>query len=407
VNRFVVEVVGAWHTACSTRRMGSRSSLYASAGLGASLMYFLDPIRGGRRRSRMRDLCFHLMHRTTHAAATTSRDLKHRWQGIVASLRNGGRFEDVDDDVLKERVRATMGHFVSHSHAIKVDASAGVVTLRGPIVEREAASLLSAIRRVRGVRHLIDALERHERGLHVPALQGGQFPAGRRFDVLRPRWGPATRVTVGAAGAVLAFAGARRHGLQASAMRVAGGGLLARAIANVPLGDLASLRWRHTAVDVQKTLTIEAPVGEVYAFWSLYERFPRFMSRVLDVTSNESRPMESHWKVVGPAGVPVEFDTVITQVVPNRLIEWRTIGGSAVAHTGTVRFDAEGARRTRTHVRISYTPPAGRIGHGVAAAFGVDPKSSMDEDMARMKTLIETGHAPRDAAQAIVPANPR
>jgi uncharacterized membrane protein len=387
--------------------MDSRNSLFASVGLGASLMYFLDPIHGARRRSRMRDRCFHLMHRTTHAAATTRRDLKHRWQGLVALLQNGGRFEDVDDDVLKERVRATMGHFVSHSHAINVGASAGVVTLDGQIVEKEAANLLSAIRRVRGVKRVIDALERHERGVHVPALQGGQFPAGRRFDVLRPRWGPATRLTMGAAGAVVAFAGARRQGLPASAMRVAGGSLLARAVANVPLSELATLRWRHTAVNVQKTLTIHAPVGEVYAFWSLYERFPRFMSRVLDVTSNESRPMESHWKVMGPAGVPVEFDAEITRVVPNRLIEWRTIGGSAVAHSGTVRFDPEGARRTRTHIRISYVPPAGRIGHHVAAAFGADPKSSMDEDLVRMKTLIETGHAPRDAAQAIAPANLR
>ena len=48
---------------------------------------------------------------------------------------------------------------------------------------------------------------------------------------------------------------------------------------------------------------------------------------------------------------------------------------------------------------MTYNPPAGWLGHEVAAAFGVDPKSSMDADLARMKTLIETGHAPHDAAQ--------
>ncbi len=47
---------------------------------------------------------------------------------------------------------------------------------------------------------------------------------------------------------------------------------------------------------------------------------------------------------------------------------------------------------------MSYTPPAGWLGHGIAAAFGVDPKHSMDADLVRMKTLIETGHAPHDAA---------
>jgi hypothetical protein len=37
----------------------------------------------------------------------------------------------------------------------------------------------------------------------------------------------------------------------------------------------------------------------------------------------------------------------------------------------------------------------------VATAFGVDPKHGMDADLARMKTLIETGRAPHDAAQRV------
>jgi uncharacterized membrane protein len=49
-------------------------------------------------------------------------------------------------------------------------------------------------------------------------------------------------------------------------------------------------------------------------------------------------------------------------------------------------------------IRMSYNPPAGWLGHGIAAAFGADPKSSMDADLARMKMLIETGKAPHDAA---------
>jgi hypothetical protein len=30
--------------------------------------------------------------------------------------------------------------------------------------------------------------------------------------------------------------------------------------------------------------------------------------------------------------------------------------------------------------------------------FGTDPKSELDEDLMRMKTFLETGKAPRDAA---------
>jgi len=38
-----------------------------------------------------------------------------------------------------------------------------------------------------------------------------------------------------------------------------------------------------------------------------------------------------------------------------------------------------------------YRPPAGVLGHYVASLFGADPKSEMDDDMVRLKSLIEIG----------------
>jgi hypothetical protein len=37
----------------------------------------------------------------------------------------------------------------------------------------------------------------------------------------------------------------------------------------------------------------------------------------------------------------------------------------------------------------------------VAALFGADPKREMDEDLLRMKTLIEGGSPPHDAARSL------
>lgn len=70
-----------------------------------------------------------------------------------------------------------------------------------------------------------------------------------------------------------------------------------------------------------------------------------------------------------------------------------------MAHAGIVRFDPAGDGATRVHIRMSYSSPAGWFGHALAAAFGVDPKRSMDADLARRKTLIETDHPPHDAAE--------
>ncbi|MGQ0547505.1 MAG: hypothetical protein ACT4P3_19600 [Betaproteobacteria bacterium] len=49
--------------------------------------------------------------------------------------------------------------------------------------------------------------------------------------------------------------------------------------------------------------------------------------------------------------------------------------------------------------RSDYVPPAGALGHAVAALFGADPKSEMDADLMRMKTMLETGRPPHDAAR--------
>jgi uncharacterized membrane protein len=324
----------------------------------------------------------------------------HRTYGTAATLRSHLSRHPVGDEVLVERVRAKLGRLVSHPHAVGVMASEGVVRLRGPILTKEAKRLIHAVRRIDGVRDVIDQLERHERAGHVPSLQGGRAPRGDRLDLLQEQWAPTTRCMVGTAGVAFAAAGATRRDLPGAIATLLGIGLVARAATNMPLHRLAGIGSRR-AVDVQKTIIINASVGEVYAFWSLYENFPRFMSRVLEVMSSEQHPTQSHWKVVGPAGAPVEFDAEITRAIPNQLIAWRTLEGSPVAHAGLVRFDPEAEGRTRVHIRMSYNPPAGWLGHGIATAFGVDPKSSMDTDLLRMKTLIETGHAAHDAAQPI------
>jgi uncharacterized membrane protein len=89
----------------------------------------------------------------------------------------------------------------------------------------------------------------------------------------------------------------------------------------------------------------------------------------------------------------------VTGLVPGELIEWRSVSESDVRHEGEVRFVGTTDGGTRISVRLSYLPPAGAFGHAVATMFGADPKSEMDADLLRMKSMIETGHAPHDAAR--------
>jgi uncharacterized membrane protein len=49
-------------------------------------------------------------------------------------------------------------------------------------------------------------------------------------------------------------------------------------------------------------------------------------------------------------------------------------------------------------VALSYNPVAGAAGHAAATVLGSNPKKQLDEDLLRMKSLLETGKEPHDAA---------
>src|SRR5918999_4315695 len=108
------------------------------------------------------------------------------------------------------------------------------------------------------------------------------------------------------------------------------------------------------------------------------------MSHVLEVrpTSVEG---QSHWIVSGPGGIQIEFDAIVTDFIPNRVLAWRTMEGATVGHAGVIRFDPSGDGRTRLHIRMSYNPPAGAIGHSLAWLAGSSAKTMLDEDLVRMK----------------------
>ncbi len=373
--------------------------LFLGGALGALAMYFLDPSLGRRRRARTRDKVTHAAKVVNEGARVTARDTVQRAQGVWAEAKRMFADESVDDETLIGRVRAELGRVVSHPHAIEAAASGGHVTLLGPILSHEVRPLLRAVRKVPGVRAVSDQLTVYNEPGNVSSLQGGEPRTGERFELLQENWSPAARVIVGGAGAAMMIAATQARGGLRTLLGVSGGALVARAATNRDVKSLVGLGPR--GITVQKTIHVAAPVERVFDFWTDFQNFPRFMHNVRDV-----RPLadnRSHWVVAGPAGVPVQWTAEVTRVVPGELIEWRSVSDSDVRHSGVVRFQGNGDSGTRVSVQLSYIPPAGAFGHAVAAMFGADPKSEMDADLLRMKSMIETGHAPHDAARPALP----
>jgi uncharacterized membrane protein len=370
--------------------------LLSAAVAGAMSMYLLDPVHGRRRRAVMRDRVASGMSRLDDAASVASRDLQNRARGLAHEFRARLQPEDVPDEILSERVRARLGGAVSHPGAIGVAALAGRVTLSGAVLEREYVRLLRTVWTVRGVADIEDRLAVYESAAGVSALQGAGSARQPRFGPWRQNWPPGVRVFMGAVGSVLvlnALLGRR------SALGFLGGvgglALVARSGTNMPIDRLVGVR--RPSMDLQKCIEVAAPIEQVFETFSQLERFPEFMKHVREVHVRGDGT--SQWVVEGPAGGTVSWEAVTTRLEPNRLIVWRTLPGSAVDHAGLLRFEpTEGG--TRVFVTMSYTPPAGALGHAVARLFGADPKSELNDDLMRMKVFLETGRRAHDAAGA-------
>ena len=385
-------------------RSGAGTSLVAllgAAGVGAALAYYLDPDRGARRRNMTRDKLVHARAQAGDAIGTTARDLKNRARGLVAETRGRFASHDADEPVLVARVRTALGRVASHPRAIDVTAEEGRVTLSGLALRSEAEKILDAARGVPGVTDVYDQLELHETGEGIAALQGGVHREPRP-ELAQENWAPATRLVMGAAAGAVALWGRRRKGWPGVAARLAGAAVAKRAITNTPVRRLTGVAAGRRAIDVQKSITVQAPVARVFAFFTEWENWPRWMSHVREVRSTGSVPGEdrTHWVVDGPAGTTVSWDAITTALIPNEQIAWRSVEGGPIEHSGVVRFSSTADGATIIDVKMSYTPPAGAVGHAVASILGRDPKRQMDDDLARLKTTIESGTPPRDAARA-------
>src|SRR5262245_38099208 len=121
-------------------------------GLGAGLMYFLDPVAGRRRWELLGDQLAGTAGRLEHCASATGRDISHRAWGLASEAASAVSEKDNSDPVLTARVRSKMGRYVSHPGAIEVTVRDGRVTLSGPVLADEVDDLLGCVHSVPGVR---------------------------------------------------------------------------------------------------------------------------------------------------------------------------------------------------------------------------------------------------------------
>ena len=146
--------------------------------------------------------------------------------------------------------------------------------------------------------------------------------------------------------------------------------------------------WGNDIV-VGRTVTINKPRSELYAFWRDFSNLPKFMENVTSVIASDGK--RSHWTIAAPGG-EVSFDSTITEERENELLAWRSDDDAEIRNSGRIVFrDAPGGRGTQVEATIAYEAPGGRVGQFIAKLFQREPHIQARRELRRFKQLMETG----------------
>ncbi len=147
---------------------------------------------------------------------------------------------------------------------------------------------------------------------------------------------------------------------------------------------------------IGRTVTINRPRDEIYAFWRDFSNLAQVMENVERIEVLGER--RSRWVVKAPAGKTVEWDSVVTDDEPGRLIAWQSVEGADVQSSGRIEFlDAPPGRGTMVRATFTYDPPAGGLGEWIAKFFQREPNVQARRDLRRLKQFLETGEVTSSA----------
>jgi uncharacterized membrane protein len=132
---------------------------------------------------------------------------------------------------------------------------------------------------------------------------------------------------------------------------------------------------------IRQSVEVRVPLATAYNQWTQFEDFPRFMEGVREVRQLDDAHL--HWRA-DRRGRSVEWDSEITEQVPDQRIVWRDIGGPG--NHGSVRFQSLQQDLTRVDLELELAPQLPGIDQGQHEA---ELRRRIEQDMLRFKQLLE------------------
>jgi HSP20 family molecular chaperone IbpA len=132
---------------------------------------------------------------------------------------------------------------------------------------------------------------------------------------------------------------------------------------------------------IEHSIDVNVPLHAAYNQWTQFEEFPRFMDGVREVRQLDDAHL--HWRAFRH-GKELEWDSEITDQVPDQRIVWRDTSGPGNA--GSVTFHAVDADKTRVHITMECARDAAPE---QAALAEQAIAQRVEQDLVRFKTLLE------------------
>ena len=197
---------------------------------------------------------------------------------------------------------------------------------------------------------------------------------------------PLPSLLLGAAGGALLGGRPRRPAAGAIAALV--GLTLVGVAASGPVSSaLRRAGTRRRVVHMRFSFVVPHPVSTVFRFFSDFENYPRLVRVLREV--HDFGDGRSHWIASGRGGRILEWDTVTTKFVPNRVIAWQSTPTSLVRSSCTVRVVPERAGGTCVKVSIDYGVPTERLKEAVAVLASRRRTREIEADIRRLGQRLD------------------
>lgn len=211
-------------------------------------------------------------------------------------------------------------------------------------------------------------------------------------NVINVSW-PERLISVGA-GAFMLSSGIHNIGRKpfSSLLRtLAGGYLLFRGASGScrlysALGKTKEVRHPE-AINIRTSLVVDRPRTEVYNFWRKLENLPLFMGHLVKITEIDGR--HSKWEAKFPGGPKIMWTAEIVKDEPGYLLGWQSLPDAAIQNAGKVVFKDTPTGGTELRIIITYRPPAGDIGVGIAKLLNPVFARLLENDLEEFINFME------------------